>query len=150
MSIESSDQIPDKDPSAETSSVETWPLFWRYYRTLVDVLSVAGLAGVVGTTLYCLEVRAHYERSYAAAFLIALLGLVVMLLAWAQQAIAARDLASWRDMVEWQIRAAHRKIALRGGESEMHDQYFEILIDTLIADMHAGVEAAPEEDGQER
>ncbi|WP_206242074.1 hypothetical protein [Novosphingobium terrae] len=113
-------------------------LFWRWYGRLIDVLSLTGLAGMIGTTLYCLEIRSHYERSYTLALLIAVLGLIVMLIAWAQQVIAARDLASWRDMIEWQIRAAHRKIALRGDEAELQDHYFERLIDTLIMDMRFG------------
>ncbi|WP_068085724.1 hypothetical protein [Novosphingobium rosa] len=132
MMSDHASQVTHQPPQAQPLS-----LFWRWYGRLVDLLSLTGLTAMIGTTLYCLEIRSHYERSYIAGFLIALLGLIVMLIAWAQQVIAARDLASWRDMIEWQIRAAHRKIALRGEDAELHDQYFERLIDTLIVDMRA-------------
>lgn len=116
------------------------PFLWLWYGRLVNFLSLTGLAGTVGTAIYCIAKRAHYERSYAIALLIALTGMLVMLVAWAQQVIAARDLASWREMVEWQIRAAHRKIEAQGREADLHDQYFECLIDTLIAEMQSTVE----------
>lgn len=137
MTSDHPSQIPHQTPQAPPL-----PLFWRWYGRLVDILSLTGLTAMIGTTLYCLEIRSHYERSYIAGFLISAFGLLVLLIAWAQQVIAARDLASWRDMIEWQIRAAHRKIALRGEEAELHDQYFERLVDTLIMDMRASAQSS--------
>jgi len=120
-------------------------LFWRWYGRFVDTLSAVGLMLTIATAIYCLEIRAHYERSYAMGVIVALLGLAVMLIAWAQQVIAARDLASWREMVELQIRAAHRKIA-NERQSSLHGPYFEALIETLIADMRSTVEDGEADD----
>lgn len=115
----------------------SYSVMLRWYDRAVSLLSFGGLAGIIGTTIYCIAIRMHYERSYIAALAIALLSLFVMLIAWAQQVIAARDLATWRDMVEWQIRAARRKVAQNLDEDEEQDHYFECLIGALITDMQS-------------
>jgi hypothetical protein len=106
-----------------------------WYNRAVIFLSQVGLAGIIGTAIYCIGVRARYERSYGAAFVLVLFYLAVMLIAWAQQAIAVRDAETWREMVECQIRAAQRKVITLGNEDELQNQYFEYLIRALVSNM---------------
>ncbi|MBB3956812.1 hypothetical protein [Novosphingobium sediminicola] len=127
----------------DVSRARSRPAILRMYDQAVDLLSLAGLIGMIGTTIYCIGIRVHYERSYAAALLIALIGLLVMLIAWAQQVIAARDLATWREMVEWQIRAARRRAEQEADGVEEHDRYFECLVGALISDMQSAAKDIP-------
>jgi hypothetical protein len=69
------------------------------------------------------------------------LGAFVILIGLAQQAIAARDVATWRDMAEWQIRAARAAAGQAGAtQADADDEieansaaYYEVLIGTLVA-----------------
>ncbi|HXH16929.1 MAG TPA: hypothetical protein VNJ10_12450 [Sphingomonas sp.] len=71
----------------------------------------------------------------------AILGAFVILIGLAQQAIAARDVATWRDMAEWQIRAARAAAGEKQAASTDFDEeiephsaaYYEVLIGTVVA-----------------
>jgi hypothetical protein len=119
----------------------------HWYRRLVDLLSFVILACIVITAIYCVEIRLHYERSYVAAFVICLFSLAVMLIAWGQQVIAARDLATWRDMVELQIRSSRRKIAQSHDDITLENHYFEVLVDSLISDIQFAARDENADDG---
>jgi hypothetical protein len=117
------------------------------YRRVVDLLCFAILACIIITAIYCVGVRMHYERSYFAAFIICFISLAVMLMAWGQQVIAARDLATWREMVELQIHSSRRKMAASHDHITLENHYFEILVDTLISDMRFTVKDEKADDG---
>ena len=114
------------------------------FRTALDTLCFVLLALTMGTVIWGMVLRSIYEKSYLAGALVAILGAVVVIVALAQQAIAGRDRATWREMAVWQIRSAtqkleakgiHRSAAfeeLLGGENT---PYYEHLIETLIEDM---------------
>ncbi len=117
----------------------------------IDLVCLFALIAVVGTVIYGLTLRAGYEQSYYAAVVIAVLGAAVMLVALAQQAIAARDAATWREMAEWQIRAARAKLAARGRASGLdlgHESplYYEYLVEALIEDMQNSGDDAADDD----
>lgn len=119
-------------------------LWSQRFNRAIDLVCLLALVTVVVTVIYGLLRRAAYEGSYYGAAAIAVVGALVMLIALAQQAIAARDAATWREMAEWQIRAARTKLAARGvatgidvgPESAI---YYEYLVEALIEDMqHTG------------
>lgn len=123
----------------DARKVENSKTLLHWYRRLVDLMSFLILACIVITAIYCVEIRMHYERSYVAAFVICVLSLIVMLIAWGQQVIAARDLATWRDMVELQIQSSRRKIDRSHEDVTLEDHYFEVLVDSLISDIQFAV-----------
>jgi len=98
------------------------------------------LLSVIVVVIVGLVRRAHFEHSYAVAVIIALLGAFILVVGLAQQAIAARDLDTWRMMAEWQLRAAHDRtghnpIAQANSADEDQARYYALLSDMLIEDM---------------
>jgi len=96
---------------------------------------------VIGTVIYGLMLRALWADGYYVVIAAAGMGAVVMLLSLAQQAIAARDAATWRAMAEWQIRAARNRImtgaaSASGSGKEALDpdspSYYEHLVEALL------------------
>lgn len=110
---------------------------------LIDGACFILLLLVMGTVIYGLLLRAAYEQSYYGAAALACLGALVMLIGLAQQTIAARDAATWREMAEWQLEAARAKARSRGSPSdrdlapESDPLYYEHLIEALIGDIQA-------------
>ncbi len=110
---------------------------------IIDRICFCLLLLVIGTVIYGLLLRAGYERSYYGAVALAVLGAIVMLIGLAQQTIAARDAATWREMAEWQIRAARARTAHKmnrekddGPDLDADSTlYYEHLIEALIADI---------------
>lgn len=104
----------------------------------VDLLCFIMLIATMATVIYGFSIRALWADGYYVAVALALLGSLVMLIGIAQQAIAARDAATWRDMAEWQIRAAEARLATLppapGEERIDRDSpvYYEVLIGTLV------------------
>ena len=117
---------------------------------VIDAVCFAVLLLVLGTVIYGLFLRAHYEHSYYGAAILAIIGALVMLIGLAQQAIAARDAATWRDMAQWQLRAARTRVETRMGRADDKIQtldphsavYYEHLIEALSADMQMPVAEA--------
>jgi lysylphosphatidylglycerol synthetase-like protein (DUF2156 family) len=93
---------------------------------LVMVVVIAGLVR-----------RAHYEHSYTLAVLLALAGAFVLVIGLAQQAIAARDMETWRVMAEWQLRAARARsdVPERAAADEDQARYLALLSDILVEEM---------------
>lgn len=115
---------------------------------ILNGVCLVALLVVMGTVIYGLMLRASFERSYYAAVVVSILGAMVIVVGLAQQAIAARDALTWREMAEWQIRAAAQRIAARaratatvsamlGPDSEA---YYDQLIETLLDDMQSSVQ----------
>ncbi|MCA1196362.1 hypothetical protein K9B35_00135 [Sphingomonas sp. R647] len=104
----------------------------------VDLLCFVMLIATMATVIYGFSIRALWADGYYVAVALALLGSFVMLIGIAQQAIAARDAATWRDMAEWQIRAAEARLAatpVAPGEEQLDRDspvYYEMLIGTLV------------------
>lgn len=104
----------------------------------VDLLCFLMLIATMVTVIYGFLIRALWADGYYVAVALAILGSLIMLIGIAQQAIAARDAATWRDMAEWQIRAAEAKLAAiptaPGEERIDRDSpiYYEMLIGTLV------------------
>jgi len=126
----------------------TGALRWRWLGRLVDRLCWVVLVVVMGVVIVGLLRRAHFEHSYALAVIIALFGAFVLLVGLAQQAIAARDLETWRVMAEWQLRAARDRAGLyedipspniaitpANAGDEDHARYFALLSDILVEEM---------------
>jgi hypothetical protein len=95
------------------------------------------LIAVIVTVIYGFWLRAIWANGYYLAVAVAIVGAFVILIGLAQQAIAARDVATWRDMAEWQIRAARAKAAqVSPVESEEIEPdsaaYYEVLVNTLV------------------
>lgn len=132
-----------------------WP---KRIGRLIDTVCLIALVAVVVTVIYGFWLRAIWAQGYYLAVAAAMLGAVVILIGLAQQAIAARDVATWRAMAEWQIRAARaraaqatRAPAVTDGDSAAPHEgdeieadsaaYYEVLIGTLVrqaADTDAG------------
>jgi len=98
---------------------------------------------------YGLLLRAHFERSYYVAAGVADLGALIVIVGLGQQAIAARDAATWREMAMWQIRAATEKLERLGTHNpqqiddilgQTESAYYKIIIDTMIEQMTCGHE----------
>lgn len=104
----------------------------------VDLLCFLMLLATMATVIYGFMIRAIWADGYYVAVALAILGSLVMLVGIAQQAIAARDAATWRDMAEWQVRAAEARLAVvpiaSGSEPLDRDSpvYYETLIATLV------------------
>jgi archaellum biogenesis protein FlaJ (TadC family) len=88
----------------DARKVEKSKSLLHWYRRLVDLLSFVILACIIITAIYCVEIRMHYERSYIATFVIGLVSLAVMLIAWGQQVIAAA--ISLRGATWWNCRSS--------------------------------------------
>lgn len=110
---------------------------------LIDGVCFLALLATIGTVIYGLTLRAIWADGYYVVVALAVIGAIVMLLGLAQQAIAARDAATWRAMAEWQIRAARAKImagaaegAAARSEGEALDSdsplYYEHLVEALL------------------
>lgn len=116
-----------------------WPL---QTSRLIDAICLVALVAVIITVIYGFWLRAIWAQGYYLAVAVAVLGAFVMLIGLAQQAIAARDAATWRDMAEWQIRAAENAVERRQAEAGLDEIdtdspiYYEFLIGALID--HAG------------
>lgn len=82
---------------------------------VIDGVCFLLLLLTIGTVIYGLMLRALWADGYYVVIALALTGALVMLLSLAQQAIAARDAATWRAMAEWQIRAARSRILTGAG-----------------------------------
>lgn len=105
---------------------------------LIDAVCLVALLAAIATVIYGFWLRAIWAHGYYLAVAVAILGAFVILIGLAQQAIAARDVATWRDMAEWQIRAARAKAA-QASPGETDDEiepnsaaYYEILVGTLV------------------
>lgn len=77
----------------------------------IEALCFVMLMATAGTVIYGFSIRAIWAEGYYLAVALAAGGTLVMLVGIAQQAIAARDAATWREMAEWQIRAARDRLA---------------------------------------
>ncbi len=123
--------------NANSLNESRWPA--RIGR-LIDAICLLALVVVIGTVIYGFWLRAIWAHGYFLAVAVAILGAFVILVGLAQQAIAARDVATWRDMAEWQIRAARTKAAeTRPSEAGIDEDvepnsaaYYEVLIGTLV------------------
>lgn len=110
---------------------------------LIDGVCFLALLLTIGTVIYGLMLRAIWADGYYLVVALAVIGAIVMLLGLAQQAIAARDAATWRAMAEWQIRAARARImaGAAAGAAVRHDGealdpdsplYYEHLVEALL------------------
>lgn len=127
--------------SLNNPAASKWPA--QVSRT-INIICFVALLSVMGTVIYGLVLRSIFERSYMGAVIVASLGAITILIGLAQQAIAARDAATWRDMAEWQIKAARDRIAQRQGVGDGaidllagpdSTLYYEHLIEALLSDM---------------
>lgn len=118
---------------------------WRW----VNRLSFIAILTIMATVIYGLALRATFEKSYWAACILAVAAALFVLVALAQQTIAARDEATWREMAEWQLKAATDRVAAhrrQNGQSveglpSEDDDYYEQLLATLMDDMREPAEA---------
>jgi len=126
--------------------------FWsRRLGRLIDGICWVVLLVVIGAVIAGLVRRAHYEHSYSLAVIIALLGAFVLMVGLAQQAIAARDLETWRLMAEWQLRAARERAGLAADlpaklaliTDDDQARYYALLSDMLVKEMMDVHEGAP-------
>lgn len=120
-----------------------WPV---WIGRVIDIVCLFALLAVAGTVVYGFWLRAIWAQGYFIAVAFAFLGALVILVGLAQQAIAARDVATWRTMAEWQIRAARGRVSAaleRDGvaDSDPHDEleadagaYYDVLIGALVRD----------------
>lgn len=118
---------------------------------IIDVLCFVALVAVMLTVIIGFTLRAIWAHGYFIAVALAIVGALVVLIGLAQQAIAARDAETWRDMALWQIRAARQKtandIADDGTESAVtvdpeSQQYYEHLVEVLIDSVRRADETA--------
>lgn len=96
----------------------------------------------MGAVIYGFFLRAIWAHSYFIAVALAMIGAVTILIGIAQQTIAARDAGTWREMAEWQIRSAKRKIGAAKVGSDVGGQldpdsphYYEHLVEALLEDV---------------
>jgi uncharacterized membrane protein len=122
-------------PSSHGLTHSRWP---KRIGRLIDAVCLVALVAVIATVIYGFWLRAIWAHGYYLAVAVAVVGAFVILVGMAQQAIAARDVATWRDMAEWQIRAARAKAA-QANPGELDEQiepnsaaYYEILVGTLV------------------
>lgn len=116
----------------------------RRVGALIDAVCWVVLLLVIITVIVGLIERARFERSYGVAVVVAIAGALVMLIGLAQQAIAARDLATWREMASWQLRAARQRAQDRlnreeraamerdGGADPFEDIMSDVLIEAIM------------------
>lgn len=93
------------------------------------------------TVIYGLALRATFEQSYWFACVLAVIAAFFVLVALAQQTIAARDEATWREMAEWQLKAATDRVvenrraeglSPEGLPSSDDSEYYEHLLAALM------------------
>ena len=117
---------------------------------VIDTLCLIALLAVIATVIYGFALRAYWARGYYVAVAVAILGALVMLIGLAQQAIAARDAATWRSMAKWQIRAARQRVGsgvIEPLAEDDHDldpdsrHYYEHLVEILLEGMQHDDEA---------
>lgn len=126
------------DPLHHGLNQSRWP---KRIGRLIDAICLVALIVVIVTVIYGFWLRAIWAHGYYLAVAVAVLGAFVILIGLAQQAIAARDVATWRDMAEWQIRAARAAAGQVGAtQADSDDEieanaaaYYEVLIGTLVA-----------------
>jgi hypothetical protein len=106
---------------------------------MIELVCFLLLLLAIGTVIYGLMLRALWADGYYVVIALVGIGAVVMLLSLAQQAIAARDAATWRAMAEWQIRAARSRImtgaASAAGTADLDPDspsYYEHLVEALL------------------
>lgn len=120
---------------------------------VIEMLCFFALLAVIGTVIYGFTLRAIWAHGYWVAIAVAVLGAMVMLIGLAQQAIAARDAATWRAMAVWQVRAARQKVVGGGADAQAgsdlpdeHDRdpdsrhYYEHLVEVLLEGVQRGDE----------
>ena len=91
------------DPLHHGLNQSRWP---KRIGRLIDAICLVALIVVIVTVIYGFWLRAIWAHGYYLAVAVAVLGAFVILIGLAQQAIAARDVATWRDMAE--CRSARR------------------------------------------
>lgn len=118
---------------------------------LIEIACLFALIAVFVTVIYGFWLRAIWAHGYFLAVGVAIVGALVILVGMAQQAIAARDVATWRDMAEWQIRAARDRIAPGAVPLDPAAQadvdpdsaaYYEVLVGALVRKAEADEDAA--------
>ncbi|MDP9056859.1 MAG: hypothetical protein M3N34_05950 [Pseudomonadota bacterium] len=124
----------------------------RYYvPRAIEFICLILLILVMVAVIYGLLLRGYSARSYFVAAGMAGLGALIVIVGLGQQAIAARDAATWREMAVWQIRAATEKLERLGIDNHQRideilgpidSAYYKILIDTLIDQMVYGNEGS--------
>lgn len=116
--------------------------FVRKVGVLIDGLCWIALISTVVTVIYGLLLRARFEQNYGIAVIIAIFGAFVLFVGMAQQAIAARDHATWEGIALWRLRALQRKAGEELNEGEqsalMDKQFVEAVSATLLAEMRRG------------
>lgn len=101
----------------------------------IELVCFLALIAVFVTVIYGFWLRAIWAQGYFLAVALTILGAFVVLIGLAQQAVAARDVATWREMAEWQIRAARARVAGADAEDVVDPDsaaYYEMLIGTLV------------------
>lgn len=106
---------------------------------LINLICLVALVAVIATVIYGFWLRAIWAHGYFLAVAVAVLGALVILVGLAQQAIAARDVATWRAMAEWQIQAARARVTRAEDNSDHMAEvepesaaYYEMLVGTLV------------------
>jgi uncharacterized membrane protein YcjF (UPF0283 family) len=106
---------------------------------VINLICFIALVAVITTVIYGFWLRAIWAHGYFLAVVVAVVGAFVILVGLAQQAIAARDVATWRAMAEWQIQAARARVARAGGNNDHavkvepeSAEYYEMLVGTLV------------------
>lgn len=119
----------------------------------IDVICFIVLIAVMVTVIYGFTLRAIWAHGYVIAVAIAVIGALGLMIGLAQQAIAARDAATWRSMAVWQIRAARDKVTRPGSFDETRanheddpysQEYYEHLIDVVLESMRRASDEAPQ------
>lgn len=123
---------------------------------IIDMVCLAMLGAVMVTVIYAFSVRAIWAHGYFVAVAIAIIGALVLLIGLAQQAIAARDAATWRSMAIWQVRAAQQKVTglerpgspewppmLDHGDDPYSHEYYEHLVDVVLESLQRANEDMP-------
>lgn len=110
--------------------------FVRKVGLVVDILCWIVLIAVIVTVIYGLILRARFEQSYGLAVVIAVIGALVLFIGLAQQAIAARDHATWEEIALWRLRALQRKAGEEDDPSANIDEEFtDVLAAKLLIEM---------------
>lgn len=120
----------------------------RRVGAVIDAVCWVVLLLVMVTVILGMIQRARFEHSYIVGVVVAIIGALVMLIGLAQQAIAARDLATWREMATWQLRAARQRVLKRHGEGDggatsedgMSDPYVDVFSDVMVEEILSQME----------
>jgi hypothetical protein len=112
---------------------------------LLDVVCLLVLVLVIAAVIYGFALRAIWAHGYYIALALAVVGALVLMIGLAQQAIAARDAATWRDMAVWQLHAARTKVlagrvtaAGEGVVSADDPAYYEHLVEVMLDSVSRG------------